>query len=355
MKLNKHIYVIILLFFINSCDGQNHKCNSDLAIKKISKLPEIQKQQKYIDSITNHKHGVSYMVDDDNINKKQYFRIKTRYNGELHWETYHIFYVEKKTCSLYYYDTVSGNLLTIEQWRNKSKKPKNTNMEDIEFSNLFNEGTNIKFTPKDLNKSNPEIEEFKKKLLLYEDQHPLPEDFEIENLKSLINNEAFFDLQYYTNSSWLQYFITKYKIDVTQLKDLMSQAINQEDYNAVKILVDSHYIVSEKELQIASETEQESKNKIQENKIDGYESYLVSESRINQISSLLKAKFRLNKINDPDGFTNLRKDKNTSSEVLQKIKSGERIEVLDNIGDWYLIKTKEGKQGYMHKSRIKSN
>ena len=135
----------------------------------------------------------------------------------------------------------------------------------------------------------------------------------------------------------------------------MNQAINQEDYNAVKTLVDNHYIVSKKDLQIVSETEQVSKNKIQENKKDGYESYLASKSKINQISHLLKTEFHSNKINDPDGYTNLRKDKNTSSEVLQKIKSGEHIEVIDNSGDWFLIKTQEGKQGYVHKSRVKSN
>ncbi|WP_084111183.1 SH3 domain-containing protein [Chryseobacterium taiwanense] len=49
----------------------------------------------------------------------------------------------------------------------------------------------------------------------------------------------------------------------------------------------------------------------------------------------------------------LRKDKNTSSEVVEKINSGEQIEVLDNSGDWWLVKTKNGKQGYVHKSRIK--
>ncbi|RMZ59594.1 SH3 domain-containing protein [Chryseobacterium nematophagum] len=58
-------------------------------------------------------------------------------------------------------------------------------------------------------------------------------------------------------------------------------------------------------------------------------------------------------IQDPDGYTNLRKDKNTSSEVLQKIKSGEHIEVLDDSGDWYFVKTIEGEKGYVHKSRIK--
>lgn len=57
---------------------------------------------------------------------------------------------------------------------------------------------------------------------------------------------------------------------------------------------------------------------------------------------------------DPDGYTNLRKDTNSTSEVLQRIKSGENINVLDNSGDWFLVKTKEGKEGYIHKSRIKS-
>lgn len=59
-------------------------------------------------------------------------------------------------------------------------------------------------------------------------------------------------------------------------------------------------------------------------------------------------------IQDPDGYTNLRKDKNTSSQILQKINSGENIIVLDNSGDWFLVKTKEGKTGYVHKSRVKS-
>ncbi|SFI49830.1 SH3 domain-containing protein [Halpernia frigidisoli] len=59
-------------------------------------------------------------------------------------------------------------------------------------------------------------------------------------------------------------------------------------------------------------------------------------------------------IKDPDGFTNLRKEKNSTSEILQKINSGEHINVLDISGDWFFVKTKEGKQGYVHKSRIKA-
>ncbi|MFC3161049.1 SH3 domain-containing protein [Chryseobacterium arachidis] len=58
-------------------------------------------------------------------------------------------------------------------------------------------------------------------------------------------------------------------------------------------------------------------------------------------------------IQDPDGYTNLRMDKNTSSKILQKINSGENLTVLQASGDWYFVKTNAGKKGYVHKSRLK--
>lgn len=346
--------LFLFLFFFNGCQGQ--KCsNKDEAIEIISSLPEVIKQEKIIDSVTNHKHGVSYIVEDEGINKKEYLRIKTGYNGEFRWETYYIFYIDKKTCSLYYYDTINGNLLTIEQWRNKSNKQKMNNMEVIEFNDLFNEGKIIKFTPKDLNNNTPEIQEFKEELELYEKHHPNIEDFDSDDLIVLINNETFFDLQHYVDSSWLQYFITKYKVDVTKLSNLMSEAIKKEDYNAVKILIEKGYVVSNIELNIVKETIEDKKFNIEENQKEGYESYLVENSKIDDILKIIKSKYLTNHIEDFDGYTNLRKEKNAQSDILQKIKSEEHIEVLDNTGDWFKVKTKEGKTGYVHKSRIKSS
>jgi len=59
------------------------------------------------------------------------------------------------------------------------------------------------------------------------------------------------------------------------------------------------------------------------------------------------------KINDPDGFTNLRKDKNTTSSILEKVKNGEIVEVIEQFGDWYLIRTRIGNEGYVYKTKIK--
>lgn len=59
-------------------------------------------------------------------------------------------------------------------------------------------------------------------------------------------------------------------------------------------------------------------------------------------------------IQDSDGYTNLRKEKNSSSAVIEKVKSGEKIEVVDGSGDWWLVITNSGNKGYIHKSKIKS-
>ncbi|WP_408915860.1 SH3 domain-containing protein [Chryseobacterium sp. CFS7] len=36
------------------------------------------------------------------------------------------------------------------------------------------------------------------------------------------------------------------------------------------------------------------------------------------------------------------------------MKSGEQVKLLDQNGDWWLVETKDGKKGYIHKSRIKN-
>lgn len=60
------------------------------------------------------------------------------------------------------------------------------------------------------------------------------------------------------------------------------------------------------------------------------------------------------KIQDPDGYTNLRREKNSTSDIIEKIKSGERIYVLDDSSNWWFIQTISGNKGYVYKTKIKS-
>lgn len=59
-------------------------------------------------------------------------------------------------------------------------------------------------------------------------------------------------------------------------------------------------------------------------------------------------------INDPDGYTNLRKDKNSSSKIIEKVLENKRFLIMSQTGDWWYVNVLEsGNQGYIHKSRIK--
>ena len=60
----------------------------------------------------------------------------------------------------------------------------------------------------------------------------------------------------------------------------------------------------------------------------------------------------LYKINDPDGYTNIRSDKSVKSPVLFVLYENQYFEVIDNNGSWWKIKY-DGKFGYVHKSRVK--
>ena len=78
----------------------------------------------------------------------------------------------------------------------------------------------------------------------------------------------------------------------------------------------------------------------------------ISKSDKERIEVYLKA-YPLYYISDPDGYTNLREGKSTSSKILGTVKSGEKIEVLNNKGNWWQVMTKDNEIGYIHKSRIK--
>ena len=369
---SKISYLLLSLFLI-SCNGQAKKekvisssnsssCSTkDNAIKIVSEVKEIKEKQKYIDSLSNKTKGVSYIVEEAIVKTKKCFEVKTGYNGKLRWEAFYIFYVNKNDCKdIYIDDPVSGEILTLNEWRKeKTNKTKKMQTKEIHFYDLLREGETVKFTPNDLNGSSQEIKEFKKNLESFENQNSLPEDFDNKNLIVLINNETFSNAEGYVDSSWLKYFIKKYKIDVTEQNELMYFAIKQEDYNAIQILVNSGYIISLKELEVVETTKSNSikMTKFNKNNKGLDESgdptfYEHNESKINQIESLLKNRYLTNRIQDSDGYTNLRKGKSKESEILQKIMTKENIQVLDNIGDWYLVKTNAGNQGYVFKTKI---
>lgn len=58
-------------------------------------------------------------------------------------------------------------------------------------------------------------------------------------------------------------------------------------------------------------------------------------------------------IDDPDGYTNIRKSNSVKSEIIGKIVDGEVFTYWETNDNWYIVQTESGMRGYVHKSRIK--
>ncbi len=64
---------------------------------------------------------------------------------------------------------------------------------------------------------------------------------------------------------------------------------------------------------------------------------------------------QLGKINDPDGYTNVREHPTTKSKILFKITDSEYFYYeSSNVKDWCKVTSMDGNSGFMHQSRIES-
>ncbi len=59
-------------------------------------------------------------------------------------------------------------------------------------------------------------------------------------------------------------------------------------------------------------------------------------------------------IDDPDGYTNVREGRSTATKIIFKIYDNQQFNVIYNSqSNWWYIIMDDGRQGYMHKSRIR--
>jgi hypothetical protein len=80
----------------------------------LMKLPFVQKSNAYIDSFSNHRHGMAFMLDSsDNKNE---ISVQAGYNGEERFETYYHFYVDPKTMEITVYDMVNDKRMSVKDY-----------------------------------------------------------------------------------------------------------------------------------------------------------------------------------------------------------------------------------------------
>lgn len=139
MKRFKYVLLILLCTALWGCKKENDntvleqqnlpsigKCNISNAEHAILKLSEIIDKNKFIDSLTSHKHGISLSSDSIEIGGTKYYEIKAGYNSEIRFETYFTFYVEKENCNnIKVWEPIQGNIITLSEWRDSKKEKYN--------------------------------------------------------------------------------------------------------------------------------------------------------------------------------------------------------------------------------------
>jgi hypothetical protein len=93
----------------------------NIVLGKIYKIPEVRKKDHFIDSLTNHKHGISTITLKRPTAKEAYYVIQVGYNNEMRFEPYYTFYVYKKNLVIKVYDTLSGKIISLAEWRKLDK------------------------------------------------------------------------------------------------------------------------------------------------------------------------------------------------------------------------------------------
>jgi hypothetical protein len=78
----------------------------------LMKLSFVKESDRYIDSLSDHKHGIAFMQDTSG----GMIAVKAGYNGPERFETYYNFSIDPKTFEIKILDPVSGDYQSIEEY-----------------------------------------------------------------------------------------------------------------------------------------------------------------------------------------------------------------------------------------------
>lgn len=130
----RFLFALLLLFFIGCKKEEPVKkeevkvlekgCFSPHFMEKIMDLEEIKNQAKFLDSETQGKGKIGFLVDSTKTNNGWEYSISVGYNGPDRFETYHIFHASSNECNiLTISDPVSGEDISLEEWRKSKDTP----------------------------------------------------------------------------------------------------------------------------------------------------------------------------------------------------------------------------------------
>ncbi len=124
-KLEITLSIYSLIFILFSCSSSQTSTTSSGGLTEkfvedtIMSLQEVKEKNFLIDSITNHKHGISIIVEKPNQDEPT-FHVQAGYNGPNRFETYFHFYVDTTSKKISVDDFASGQRILLNDWRKQN-------------------------------------------------------------------------------------------------------------------------------------------------------------------------------------------------------------------------------------------
>lgn len=81
----------------------------------LMKLSFVKKSNAYIDSLSNHRHGIAFMMDETKPGETD-IDVHAGYNGGGRFETYYRFLVNPKSMEIKVYDPVQDKTLSLKEY-----------------------------------------------------------------------------------------------------------------------------------------------------------------------------------------------------------------------------------------------
>lgn len=91
----------------------------DSVIDVLFRLPEVRHANRFIDSLTHHKHGVTFLTEGRPIKSQHYYTMGVGYMHPHHYENFMTFYVWPATMMIKVEDPDpgGGGMITLAKWR----------------------------------------------------------------------------------------------------------------------------------------------------------------------------------------------------------------------------------------------
>ncbi len=90
----------------------------DEIIRRISELPEYKEVQQNIDRISNHRKGVTSIIDLDDYGRG--YTVQVGYNGDDRFASYYFFLVLTGTYEILILDMTDDKYISLDSWRKKN-------------------------------------------------------------------------------------------------------------------------------------------------------------------------------------------------------------------------------------------